>query len=60
MLDYIFNFAETVIFHIGKENIRSQKATGKFGAKLSESLTLSENKENTLVFELKKKDWTSR
>ena len=32
MLDYAFNFVETVIFHIGAENIRSQKAIEKLGA----------------------------
>jgi RimJ/RimL family protein N-acetyltransferase len=57
MLNYIFNFVETVIFHIGKDNIRSQIATGKFGAKLNRDLTDAEEKENTLVFELKKSDW---
>ena len=32
MLDHAFQFAETVIFHIGENNIRSQKATERIGA----------------------------
>lgn len=33
MLDYIFQFVDKVNFHVGKENIRSQKAMEKLGAK---------------------------
>jgi RimJ/RimL family protein N-acetyltransferase len=32
MLNHAFRFVETVIFHIGANNIRSQKAIGKLGA----------------------------
>lgn len=32
MLDYAFNFVDTVIFHIGANNFRSQKAITKLGA----------------------------
>ena len=32
MLDHAFQFVETVIFHIGENNIRSQKATERIGA----------------------------
>jgi len=32
MLDHAFKFVETVIFHIGAKNIRSQKAIEKLGA----------------------------
>ncbi|MGB3869440.1 MAG: GNAT family N-acetyltransferase [Flavobacteriales bacterium] len=32
MLDYIFNFVSKVYFHIGENNIRSQKAIGRLGA----------------------------
>lgn len=52
MLDHAFRFAETVIFHIGSDNIRSQKATAKTGAVLSQELTAIEPRENTLVFVL--------
>jgi RimJ/RimL family protein N-acetyltransferase len=37
MLDYAFQYVETVYFHIGANNIRSQKAIEKIGAiKISE------------------------
>ena len=32
MLDHAFQFVETVVFYIGENNIRSQKATEKIGA----------------------------
>ena len=32
MLDYIFQYVDTVYFHVGAENIRSQKAMEKIGA----------------------------
>src|SRR5690606_33587017 len=32
MLDYIFQFVDKVIFHVGAENFRSQKAMEKLGA----------------------------
>jgi RimJ/RimL family protein N-acetyltransferase len=39
MLDYAFQFVDTVIFHIGPSNIRSQKAILKIGAnKIGEML----------------------
>ena len=33
MLEYIFQFVDNVIFHIGAQNIRSQKSIEKIGAK---------------------------
>ena len=32
MLDYAFEFVDSVIFHVGHQNIRSQKAMEKLGA----------------------------
>jgi RimJ/RimL family protein N-acetyltransferase len=32
MLDYAFQFVDKVIFHVGANNIRSQKAMEKLGA----------------------------
>jgi RimJ/RimL family protein N-acetyltransferase len=32
MLDHIFQFVDKVIFHVGANNIRSQKAMEKLGA----------------------------
>lgn len=32
MLDYIFQFVDTVYFHVGKDNMRSQTAMERLGA----------------------------
>jgi RimJ/RimL family protein N-acetyltransferase len=60
MLDYAFEFVETVIFHIGEHNLRSQIATQRFGAKKLDRV--EEKPYGTLpvrnfVYELKKEDW---
>ena len=39
MLDHAFQTAETVVFHIGQNNLRSQKGTGKLGAVKVEEVT---------------------
>lgn len=60
MLDYIFQFAETVIFHVGKENIRSQKAMEKLGAKKigeEEIAYFGEAPKTNVIFEIKKENW---
>lgn len=60
MLDHAFNFVETVIFHIGAENIRSQKAIEKLGAvKVGEikSKNPDDNIHIKLIYELKKNNW---
>ena len=33
MINYAFDFVENVVFYIGKDNIRSQKAAQKIGGK---------------------------
>jgi RimJ/RimL family protein N-acetyltransferase len=44
MLDYIFHFVDKAIFHVGKENFRSQKAMEKLGAiKTGKELKLNAN-----------------
>jgi RimJ/RimL family protein N-acetyltransferase len=62
MLDYAFQFVDTVIFHIGEHNLRSQIATQRFGAKKLERV--EEKLYGTLpirnfVYELKKEDWVT-
>lgn len=60
MLDYIFQFVETVIFHVGKENIRSQKAMEKLGAKKigeEEIAYFGEAPKTNVIFEIKKENW---
>lgn len=60
MLDYAFRYVDTVLFHIAKENLRSQKATMKIGAKKTDSVQekiVGNIKVENLIFELKKRDW---
>lgn len=55
MLDHAFKFVETVIFHIGENNIRSQKAIDKLGArKIGE-----QKRENSIsfVYEIDNNTW---
>ncbi len=60
MLDYIFQFVEAVSFHVGKENIRSQKAMEKLGAEKigeEEIAYFGEAPKINVVFEIKKENW---
>lgn len=63
MLDYCFQFVETVIFHIGEHNLRSQIATQRLGArKLDrvEEKLYGTNKVVNCVYELRKEDWLNK
>lgn len=60
MLDHAFKFAETVIFHIGENNIRSQKAIMKLGAVLvgkPEIKSTGDNSRLNFIYEMKKIKW---
>ena len=60
MLDYIFQFVNKVIFHVGKDNIRSVKAMNKLGAANLGELEVAyfgEDSKMNVVFEIKKEDW---
>ncbi|WHF52712.1 GNAT family N-acetyltransferase [Chryseobacterium gotjawalense] len=60
MLDYIFQFVEKVIFHVGKDNIRSVKAMNKLGAENlgeEEVAYFGEDSKTNVVFQIKKEDW---
>ena len=48
MLDYIFQFLDTVYFQVGANNIRSQIAMARIGAKLSEKMP----DEGSILYEL--------
>ena len=41
MLDYIFQFVDQVIFHVGKYNLRSRKAVEKLGAEKTGELNVA-------------------
>ncbi len=60
MLDYIFQFVEKVIFHVGKDNIRSIKAMTKLGAENlgeTEVAYFGETPKINVVFQIKKDEW---
>ena len=60
MLNYAFNFAEHVIFHIGASNIRSQKAIEKLGAKKTGEVEMEyygEEKKLNYIYQVDKDAW---
>ena len=60
MLNYAFNFAEHVIFHIGASNIRSQKAIAKLGAKKTGEAEMEyygEANRLNFVYQIEKVTW---
>jgi len=60
MLEHAFKFAETVHFHIGAENFRSQKAIGKLGAvKIDEKEIryYGEAESKNFIYKIDKNDW---
>lgn len=61
MIDYAFRYVDRIIFHIGAGNIRSQKATAKFGAvKTGEFTTLRNGKPQlSFAFTLEKHCWNN-
>jgi len=62
MLDHAFKFVDTVIFHIGAKNIRSQRAIEKLGAKKIGEEKGNSSDDNNLVsfiYTMNKKVWNS-
>lgn len=62
MLDYIFQFVDKVNFHVGKDNIRSQKAMEKLGAKKVDEVNVAyayEPERLNVVFEIHKPSFTN-
>lgn len=60
MLDYIFQYVDKVIFHVGKDNVRSVKAMAKLGAENlgeEEVAYFGEASKMNVVFQIKKEDW---
>jgi RimJ/RimL family protein N-acetyltransferase len=58
MIQYAFQFVDSVIFHIGANNIRSQKAIEKLGASKIDELEVKyygEESKLNFVYEIKKK-----
>ncbi len=60
MLQYAFQFVDSVIFHIGANNMRSQKAIERLGASKVGELEVKYYGEETklnVVYEIRKEDW---
>ena len=58
MLNHAFKYVNSVVFHIGQENIRSQKAPMKLGAKKNREFDFSNTGKLTHAeFELTSTDW---
>jgi len=60
MLDYIFQFVNKVIFHVGASNIRSQKAMEKLGAIKTDEIVVAyfgEPDRLNFQYEIQKEDW---
>jgi N-acetyltransferase len=62
MIDHAFRFVNSITFHVGSMNIRSQKAMEKIGAKKTGEIEMSyygeENKLN-FIYEINKDEWMS-
>ena len=60
MLDYIFQFVNVVDFHVGSENLRSQKAMKKLGAEnLGENMVayFGEESKMNITYRITKEAW---
>lgn len=60
MLQYAFRFVDSVLFHIGANNIRSQKAIKRLGATKIDELEVTyygEESKLNFVYEIKKEDY---
>lgn len=63
MIDHAFLFFEDVILYIDKENIRSQKAAEKIGAKRQPDdspFSLARRDEKDLAFRISKTEWENQ
>jgi len=59
LLDYAFQFVDHVYFHIGPDNIRSQRAILKIGAVKINEVEIENNGQKSLHYEylVQKQDW---
>lgn len=59
MLNYIFQHVHTVLLHVGKKNIRSQKALLNIGAQKIKEVDFNYYGDNVVHYEyaIKKEDW---
>ena len=57
MINYAFQFVESIIFHVGDTNFRSQKAVEKLGALHTETYLDEENGRTHVTYTLTKENW---
>jgi RimJ/RimL family protein N-acetyltransferase len=62
LIDYAFQYVNTVLFHIGATNIRSQKAVGAIGAQKREGVEMDFNGTEPIhwEYELTKERWANQ
>lgn len=63
MIDYVFQFVDSVLFQIGALNVRSQKAIERLGAlKIAEQEVAyyGEPSKLNFIYEIKKEEWLSK
>ena len=63
MLEYAFRFADSVIFHVGKKNMRSRKAMEKLGAVNTGEADMSyygEASHTNIIYRIDKLPWTQQ
>ncbi len=57
MINYAFQFVDTILFHVGETNFRSQKAVEKLGAIHTETNLNNESGKTNFTFALTKNNW---
>lgn len=60
MMGHAFQFADSVVYHIGAQNIRSQKAIERLGAKKIAEMEMEyygEPSKLNFLYEIRKEDW---
>ncbi len=63
MMNFAFQFADIILFHIGATNFRSQIAIGRIGATKTREVTVAYHGESdraNFEYELKKEDWMKK
>lgn len=57
LIDYAFQYVDTIVFHIGETNIRSQKAISKIGANKIGIVDFNNRNIPHFEYQILKKDW---
>jgi RimJ/RimL family protein N-acetyltransferase len=63
MLNHAFRFVDRVVFHVGKNNLRSRRAMEKLGGVLAGEMPVSyygEPSSTNVIYEIDRADWTAR